>query len=376
MTTVSIDTPRPAGVHNYTVTGSTSGVFIAPTGIPLTTVFTPEPGCMSNWWYDPARPDSVDNGSRDQYNRWWLNCLPYHEELFEFSPGICPSGQVFKTVVENRIHILTEDKFYTFYAATCCFSQFTCGRNNDYCYTPFTSPLTVRYYDSVISASSLTQTTTVLTTPIKGVVFRNPTIYWQPKDISSFPESLAASLRVAMGLPAFTSNPSATALSPSSTILPVTILPSTTIPTTSSQGSSLSSSSNSAANSERAAISLSRGAIAGISIGAVIVLLFVGIMGFLAMSRRWLRNKEEQEGQPAEAAEMDQENSVYKHFSGGAWRSELDSRSRSELQGGISNMDSRIVQAPKELPASTPEPPKAVSEACEEVLDRDRLSTK
>ncbi|KAI1747293.1 hypothetical protein F4782DRAFT_535588 [Xylaria castorea] len=97
---------------------------------------------------------------------------------------------------------------------------------------------------------------------------------WHETDLSSFPESLAASLRVGMGLPAFTTKS----------------MP--TVPTESNPAGASNHTEH-----QNSSVHISKGTIAGIGAGVGVAVLLIGAPGYLALSRRWKRPGHEVEEQ-------------------------------------------------------------------------------
>ncbi|KAI1322563.1 hypothetical protein F5Y16DRAFT_404346 [Xylariaceae sp. FL0255] len=386
------------------------------TGLPpLLTIFNPPSYCVSQWYYDPATPGTV--WSDNSHDLTWYACQPFSATLGIYSPGICPSGQEFKEVTkvfQSTGTVSTQ----TYYNGACCSSSFTwttlyAGFTTSNkplvstitgCFSSFKPPLS-----ALVARSNGDAFVTVLNSPVVAVG-THLEIFWHESDLSSFSAPLTASLRAAMGLPAYT-----TTFMSNGTASPGASQPTTT--STSSSGSKAS---------------LSKGAIAGISTGVVIVFLVITTLGYLAFSRRWKRRSprsyqyaQAPPGSPGYLTkfsrlsriakwkryvepgvpdasqdvhpylpEMDQGDNIHKHFSGGAWRSELGgahthSRNRSdgtavsELSGGYthsrnpsdgSQTDRRIsyytgstaIGAVMELPGSEPMHHEAIPEAREE----------
>ena len=181
--------------------------------------------------------------------------------------------------------------------------------------------------------------TTTLDWPVVAVA-RIITVLWEEANLKQFPESLAASLRVGMGLPA----------TPSTSDSPTRFQPSGIPPPTAP-----------ASPSDEPAPHLSGGVIAGIVVGAVTFISALGILGYFAIARRWKKNRaypdNPSEGPSPkslslierilhwrkpipphpEIAEMETGNNIYKYFSGGAWRSELQGNNQPPSTGDGAN---------------------------------------
>ncbi|KAI3326406.1 hypothetical protein HD806DRAFT_487168 [Xylariaceae sp. AK1471] len=364
-------------IHTPVLATSSIAYHLAGTGgLPvLLTVFTPPSYCSLRWFYDPETPGSAFSNSK--YDNIWSYCQPYSTNNW-YSPGVCPSGQEFKDVTKylaDQGHGTTD----TTYQGHCCgigftpsyttsvetLSQYskTVTYTDSTCLSYFEPPVTLMLMQKSGDMDSLTQT--VLSSRIVAVG-TNLDMLWHSSDLTLYPESLAASLRVGMGLPAFPTTSTAAMPTESSTAqLPM--------PTSNDPGPGNPSAY------------LSKGAIAGISIGVAFVVLLIGTLGYLAFSRRWKKQAPEVEQQGNDSStrnsnkfirlswiarwkkdttlpdlpEMDQGQNVYKHFSGGAWRAELHSRNPSDG----SQFDPRfshysgstaVVGAPMELEGSVP----------------------
>ncbi|KAH9898811.1 hypothetical protein F4778DRAFT_198667 [Xylariomycetidae sp. FL2044] len=392
-------------VHTPIITTEAdTGYARGPDGLaPLLTVFTPPPNCSLQWFYDPSTVGTI--WSNSIYDDSWHTCQPYSASTVAYGPGICPSGQEFKQVIKWS-SAQSDGTTVTFYQGNCCSVDFTwvtleataCSgcfplTNSPTCVSTFESTVAVYVFDTetrvvafspiigltTLTTTVLTSTTTVLTTA--GVaVGEYIEIYWHEDDLSSFPASLAASLRVAMGLPAYETSSTSSSGGSSST------------------SQTASSMTSVAARPTEQQAGLSRGAIAGISVGVAVSVLIICFLGFLALSRRWKKKKSERPGHGnqnppvtrpegpffgclswvlrwgrstpirPDLPEMDQGDNVYKHFSAGAWRSELHgSHSKKNLGGdGSQNndhpRDSRYsgstavssAQQPMELEGSVP----------------------
>lgn len=169
-------------------------------------------------------------------------------------------------------------------------------------------------------------TTTIISSPVTAIG-KDMTVIWAESDLSLFPQTLAASLRVGMGLPPF---PSISAPASSTHIPSATVIPSgeTELPP-----------------------KLSPAAVAGIGFGVATLALVLGFLGYFSLARRW-KTKQHNAEDRSEAtpptkskgifgssewvkrwrksapphpgiAEMETGDNIYKHFSGGTWRSEL-----------------------------------------------------
>ncbi|KAI1258368.1 hypothetical protein F5Y18DRAFT_434401 [Xylariaceae sp. FL1019] len=369
MSSTSIYVPIP-------ITTGYSGTRI-PSGLgAILSIFTPPPTCSDNWYYDDDDPSYVYSDNR--HGPSWANCQPYGATAGAFSPGVCPSGQEFKNV-----EALTSDNglgtTMTYYDGRCCSSEFEWFNSTSTIYG-IDGSLGAISFSTILACSSsfepgkrysvwkpgpgspfalsLDTTMTALGTYID--------IYWNEGDLSSLPTPLAASLRVAMGLPAYPS-------------------PSSSNPSTSSPSATASN------HTEGSGTQLSGGAIAGIVIGVIAVLLLIAILGFLALSRRWRKHQNPEhehesrgpctqtqhslgrsswisrwkkgiitETSPPDVTDSNQGETPHEAIGSGEWRSELhgghsrnisnDLQPMSELYSGSTELGS----PPMELEAQAP----------------------
>ncbi|KAI1322564.1 hypothetical protein F5Y16DRAFT_37665 [Xylariaceae sp. FL0255] len=366
---------------------TTTGIDEVVPGTPLLTIFTPPDGCDSDWFYDPSTTGIVWSDSGHNYG--WGGCQPSNIADV-YSPGICPSGQELKVVTKILGQTVTTAPLTTVYAGVCCSSSFTWSTEiiipldstlleYDVCVASFTPPCT-----AFVATSNARPVQTVIDSEV--VALGNfISIEWEETDLSSFPASLAASLRAGMGLSAYSTSSTSTAKASSSSALP-----------------SVTISSEAGVH-----VHLSQGAIAGISIGAATVFLVIVILGYLAFARRWGRpgaeNQQDsrvsvlssgkqnrsnrsgwiakwQKNVEAEAntppiPEMEQGDNIYKHFSGGAWRSELGGNQThlhspgnvSELDSGMSSHSASTAKGPvMELEGSASVRQEPIPEVCED----------
>ncbi|KAI1326115.1 hypothetical protein F5Y16DRAFT_237732 [Xylariaceae sp. FL0255] len=328
-----------------------------PTGLGgLLTVSTPSSSCSDRWFYDPKTTGYVWSDNR--HDSEWALCQPYGATAGAYSPGVCPSGQEFKDV-----EVFTSENgagtTNTYYDGRCCNSAFT-----------WYTSTTVYTYDSSVTTSLIRACVSTFNPPVVVSIENSAgpielsldstltamgtylDIFWHESDLSSLPTPLAASLRVAMGLPAYP------------------------IPSTSSQ----TPMPTSAITNGTTGAKLSKGAIAGIAIGVAVAVIIITLMAFFMLRRRWKRTtcrapEAEKQGPatsiPVQTSsgrfswitrwrkgvvpesprpnvpEMDEGENVYKAFGGGEWRSELQgnhsrspsdsSQVRSELHGHSRN---------------------------------------
>ncbi|KAI0399615.1 hypothetical protein F4802DRAFT_610727 [Xylaria palmicola] len=259
-------------------TTTTSGApVITPQYPPLLTVFTALPSCSERWYYDTNTPGFV--WSDRDYDPRWSTCQPYGNSYGIYSPGVCPGGHELKEVT-RVIHDDGQGYIDTLYRGYCCQS---CVSSFEPHVTARSAYLEMRRHED---------------------------------DLSSFPEWIAACLRVGMGLPAF---------------------PATTTPVMPTEPSAAPIPSSDESQDSYAPIP--RGGIIGVSIGVVIVVLLITTLGYLALSRRWKRMDAEQGKTPPTGylrwipwrkrdalpslPEIDQGHNIHRLFSDGAWRAEL-----------------------------------------------------
>ncbi|KAI0184781.1 hypothetical protein EV127DRAFT_223167 [Xylaria flabelliformis] len=358
-------------------TSSSSGYISSFYGPPLLTLFSAPSDCSQNWVYDPNTPGCVwSNGLQNQPFPW-SSCQPYAASAGTYSPGICPSGQEFKTVIQ----IIHEDEsgiVDTSYSGYCCWTDFNWGvatvlyaDSQGLTYSGCVASLDPPVTAWLPLQTGYFPTTTVIHTGV-FVFGTYLEMQWHEYDLSSFPESLAASLRVGMGLPAFTTKS-------------ISTIPTKSSPARGSNDTDLPNSS----------VYLSKDAIAGIGAGVAVAVLLIGALGYLALSRRWKRPDHEVEQQDnalsnvetnkhgwlrritrwkkdprPDLPEMDQGQNIFKYFRGGAWLAELQGthnrNPNDNSQVGHDHDSAAVVEDPIELEGSVPVVQETVPEAISE----------
>ncbi|KAI0454987.1 hypothetical protein F5B21DRAFT_514322 [Xylaria acuta] len=299
-----------------------------------------------------------DLSERPYKNEIWSDCKPYSAQSGSYSPGICPSGQEFEDVI--KIDHGNESGTNILYIGYCWSILYT---DPPQCVSSFEPPVTALIPDPIGGNPNFPLTTVLNSTVIAVGTYL--AMWWRKSDLSSFPESLAASLRVGMGLPAFTTTP-------------MTIHPTES---SSAPASNVTGPQDSAAH-------ISKGVIAGISTGVAVAVLLIGTLGYLALSRRWKKPRLEAEQQAKissarrtnnsrwlhrimrwkkaplpDLPEMDQGQNIYKYF-----RGNTQSDDNSQVNRGYSS--TAVVGDRIELEGSIPvcqeTVPEAVSEASQE----------
>lgn len=142
-----------------------------------------------------------------------------------------------------------------------------------------------------------------------GTAYASPlVVYWQEGDLSEFPSDYASSLASVIKVPfGDISNNSSTSTAP---------------PANSSAPS---------ANPGDQGSKLSPGAIAGISVGVVVLVISSVVLGLYL----WRRQKQQRARHP-DVAEMEASSRGLKHFVGGRWRAEQDGTSQPVEAGSTS----------------------------------------
>ncbi|KAI1102158.1 hypothetical protein F4804DRAFT_277947 [Jackrogersella minutella] len=88
--------------------------------VPLLTTFTPPRSCENSWVYSTEAKGTVwkDGDHNDDYG---YSCLPFGGQ--NYKPGICPSGQEFKSV-DRTVEDPGDEGSYapTWWVGLCCSS--------------------------------------------------------------------------------------------------------------------------------------------------------------------------------------------------------------------------------------------------------------
>ncbi|KAI1738007.1 hypothetical protein F4680DRAFT_450404 [Xylaria scruposa] len=364
-----------ASIHTPSiVTTSLFGWFATFQSPPLLTQFSVASECSRAWYYKTDTPGYVWS---DAYHAWSF-CAPYSGLSVDiYSPGICPLGQELKLVTKT-INYDDQGSTDTVYRGYCCGTDFNLGitpqNSAEYteyhCLSSFEPPVTAYL---TTDQEHRFWGTTVLNSPViaKGSYI---IVYWHEKDLSSFPESLAASLRAGMGLPAF----------PTSTMRMTT--PTESVPTTIS--------TNPDAGRQNSSVHMPKGVIAGISVGVGVAVLLIGALGYLTLSRRWKKPGRDSKQQDKtlsamrtnsfvwirrimrwkrdlpDLPEMDQGQNIFKYFRGGTWRAELHGTHTHNPNDGsqvsYDHNSTAVIGDPIELEGSIPVRQETVSEAVSE----------
>ncbi|ORY68293.1 uncharacterized protein BCR38DRAFT_406234 [Pseudomassariella vexata] len=303
---------------------------------PLLTLFTPPGDCAHQWYYDPEIEGTVWSDSR--HHSAWNICQPYSVNAY-YTPGICPSGQEFKRVI--NFVFPQGDVTDTFYEGYCCTSDFSMvefTKGYPICVSTFKAGLTARLTATETVSGYARESSTVLESVVTAVG-AYVVIVWHQNDTTQFPESLQPTLRVAMGLAPFLSSSTTSTISQVTTSTPIF---------TPTHATTTFAAAGAAEMSHSSRPGVSPGVIAGICIGTVAVLVLLATLGFFALRRRWKTPESTMEPDlnsnttgsrlswikwwkkgtknaktPPNIPEMEASHSTYKHFSGGAWRGEL-----------------------------------------------------
>ncbi|OTA55150.1 hypothetical protein K449DRAFT_180511 [Hypoxylon sp. EC38] len=87
-------TTKPPGTTT-TVAGPLSDSFGGL--VPLLTTFTPPDSCKNKWVYDVETEGTVWK-DRHYNTEYPIACQPFYGQNSVYRPGICPSGQEFKSI--------------------------------------------------------------------------------------------------------------------------------------------------------------------------------------------------------------------------------------------------------------------------------------
>ncbi|KAI0018739.1 hypothetical protein F4780DRAFT_502079 [Xylariomycetidae sp. FL0641] len=284
---------------------------------PLVTLWTPPAGCSESWFIftnEIATDHTLAVASNDVVDPSWSQCQPYSAPPY-YSPGICPSGQELKEVTK---WVLTGDEQPTdvVYQGKCCNTDLTYdGVSGLGCYSNIVTPAIAWRTPS----SSNDPFPELVTVPTGIAIGEKLVVYWHEKDLTSFPKSLAASLRVGMGL-----DPSATISTIAEASSSVQQAPQTSAPSHSTTDHPTDKEHHGAGSS------ISNSTMAGIIVSAVASTILLGILGCCALRRRWRKSAVASNststtihGNMPDIPEMSHGRNIHKEYSQGAWRSEL-----------------------------------------------------
>ncbi|KAH9904904.1 hypothetical protein F4778DRAFT_50028 [Xylariomycetidae sp. FL2044] len=219
----------------------------------LLTEFTPSATCTDEFVYNSSYSGTVWSDWDDA--KWITDCWPQSSSAFH--PGVCPSGQEFKNV---NVYVETFSSLTSsFYTGYCCNSNYEWDVIGSSCFSEISTTV-VAYLTPTTSGGPWDQFTTL--SPALVASAQPLTMYWYSTDLSLFDATIRSSLEAAMG-------PQASSTS-TSTLAWNGDLPSDSGP------------------------ALSKGAIAGISVGAAVVFLLLVGLGFLALRRRWTNTKDQE----------------------------------------------------------------------------------
>jgi hypothetical protein len=159
-----------------------------------------------------------------------------------------------------------------------------------------------------------------------GTAYAHPfVVYWQSSDLSKFPSDYASSIALMINVPF--GDLTTTASAPPSPPTPPTPPPPPTNPSNRSSG-------------------LKPGAIAGIAVGVVMLVISSVVLGLYF----WRRRKQ-QRLQHTDAVELEGSSRGLKHFVGGKWRAEQDGTSQ-PVEAGSTSV--KIIPGPPVELDSTP----------------------
>ncbi|KAI1088601.1 hypothetical protein F5B19DRAFT_421284 [Rostrohypoxylon terebratum] len=247
--------------------------------VPLLTTFTPSPSCEDDWVYDTQTEGLVwkDRAYNEDYAEW---CQPFFGANQFYRPGICPSGQEFKS-----LDVTVEDNSGTpgasWYFGLCCSSNYELSFSEGYtilpaCFGGVVPPVTANVRDTTTTDDESPPPLTTISSTVTGVM-QAINIIWKEEDLTYFSAPVANSFRALMGL------------SP---------LPTTTV--SGSTGSAALPATQSASDgfdqdgdgTGMLSNSLSDGAKAGIGIGAIAFVALLVSIFYLGFVRRRRRSKD------------------------------------------------------------------------------------
>ncbi|KAI1456316.1 hypothetical protein F4805DRAFT_234937 [Annulohypoxylon moriforme] len=237
--------------------------------VPLLTTFTPAASCETDWVYDIQTSGTVWK-DRDYNADYALFCQPFNGANTVYRPGICPSGQEFKS-----FDITAESSGPRWYMGYCCSSAYKLSHRNGElavlaCASGLTAPIVATVTDETITNEMATFPTTTIASNVVGIM-EPINIVWNENDLTYFPESVANSFRRFMSL---TPLPTLTNSGPS--ILPP-------IPASTSATDDLGEDDP---YTETLSSALSGGAKAGIGIGIVAFVVLLVSIFYLGCIRR------------------------------------------------------------------------------------------
>ncbi|OTA80250.1 hypothetical protein M434DRAFT_38089 [Hypoxylon sp. CO27-5] len=287
-------TTKPPGATT-TVAGPLSDSFGGL--VPLLTTFTPPDSCKNNWVYDVETEGTVWK-DRHYNTEYPIACQPFYGQNSVYRPGICPSGQEFKSIdVTVESGGSGSSRAPSWYVGYCCSTGYKLSYRDHFtvypeCFSGLVPPVVATVTDETATdRDTFGPSTTTIGSAL--VAIEEPIqIVWDESDLTYFPVTVANSFRALMGLaPVATTTTtgsgsvgSATATATASN-LPIST--STTSPQASNQVG---------VNTSNSASSLSGGAIAGICIGAVAFLvLLVSSFFCLAFYRRRQKMRAQQD---------------------------------------------------------------------------------
>ncbi|KAI0114231.1 hypothetical protein F4776DRAFT_673982 [Hypoxylon sp. NC0597] len=295
-------TTKPPGTTT-TVPGPLSGSFGGL--VPLLTTFTPPDSCKNNWVYDVETEGTVWK-DRHYNTEYPIACQPFNGQNSVYRPGICPSGQEFKsldvTVESGRRGSSQAPSWYVGY---CCSTGYKLSYREHFsaypeCFSGLVPPVVATVTDeTTMDGDTSGPSTTTIGSAL--VAIEEPVqIVWNESDLTYFPVTVANSFRALMGLaPVMTTTGSGSTTSATATATPsnLPLSTSTTSPEDSHQDG---------VDASNGASSLSGGAIAGISVGAMAFLVLLISSFCFAFSRR--RRKRRAQQDPATSENMGSNN--------------------------------------------------------------------
>ncbi|KAI1413475.1 hypothetical protein F5Y13DRAFT_198777 [Hypoxylon sp. FL1857] len=297
--------------------------------VPLLTTFTPPDSCKNNWVYDVETEGTVWKDHHYNTN-YPIDCQPFYGQNSVYRPGICPSGQEFKSLdvtVESGGD--SSSQAPSWYKGYCCstttinLSIFSCSgyklsyreRFSQYpeCFSGLVPPVIATVTDErATDGDTAAPSTMTIGSALVGI--EEPVqIVWAESDLTYFQAPVANSFRALMGLaPLATTTTTGSMASATSNTLGFPVITSTTSPEDPGDDDEVASTSTN---------SLSGGAIAGVSIGAVVFLVLLISSFYLAFCRRRRKRRAQQNSETFENTGSGDDAPFKKRGQTGWWRS-------------------------------------------------------
>ncbi|KAK4188167.1 hypothetical protein QBC35DRAFT_451608 [Podospora australis] len=253
--------------------------------VPLTTVFTPHSSCTGRWtYYSQYNSYSADTTFLTSIVSSNYDCQAsqYHSRV-TFSPGVCYGN------LKIADYLTTSEN-----GSGGSITGFVVGADVAICFSYVTAPTVVSSLDITYRSSSSTTYTFGTTVSTIGAEHSAIRVEWQESDLAAFPSAVSEQLKLTMGaylakqkvLATFTVTSAFRGYTTRAyvSVLPVST-PSSSSTTTATDGTSTPG-SGIHPTAQPPSSELSAGAIAGISIGAVIALVGIGLLVWFCFRQR------------------------------------------------------------------------------------------